>query len=177
MARSGHDYRSGRHRGGDGSRRFMRGGGWFTMPIGKIAGHVTAIDIDGNLLDMARARLAEAGIANCDLVEGEAHDVGKLVARPVDFVFLANVFHGVTEKTSLASAVAKALGPRGHFAIVNWHARPREDTTILGEPRGPATKLRMTPEATRAAVEPAGFRLQQVVELPPYHYGAVFEKS
>jgi hypothetical protein len=32
----------------------------------------------------------------------------------------------------------------------------------------------MTPEQTRAVVEPAGFKLETVVELPPYHYGAVF---
>ena len=30
------------------------------------------------------------------------------------------------------------------FAIVNWHKRPREETPILGEPRGPKTELRMS---------------------------------
>jgi ubiquinone/menaquinone biosynthesis C-methylase UbiE len=152
------------------------GDGWFTLPICKLARYVTAIDIDRTMLDLARTRLAENGIANCDFVEGDAYEVDKLVVRPVDFVFLANAFHGVPDKTRLAQAVAKALGPRGHFAIVNWHARAREQAAILGEPRGPATELRMTPEATRAAVEPAGFRLHQIVELPPYHYGAIFEK-
>jgi ubiquinone/menaquinone biosynthesis C-methylase UbiE len=153
------------------------GDGWFTLPIAKTAGHVTAIDIDRELLGVARMHLAEAGVSNCDFVEGDAYDVDKLVAQPVDFVFMANVFHGVPEKTRLARAVAQALAPRGRFAIVNWHARPREQTPILGEPRGPATELRMTPEAVRAAVEPAGFRLHRLVELPPYHYAAVFEKS
>jgi hypothetical protein len=85
-------------------------------------------------------------------------------------------FHGVPDKTRLARAVANVLGPHGLFAIVNWHARPRDETPILGGPRGPATELRMTPEVTRAAVEPAGFRLRQLEELPPYHYGAVFEE-
>jgi len=32
----------------------------------------------------------------------------------------------------------------------------------------------MTPAQTRAVVEAAGFVLEKVVELPPYHYGAVF---
>jgi len=152
------------------------GDGWFTLPIAKTAGHVTAIDIDRELLGVAHMSLAEAGVSNCDFVEGDAYDVDKLVAQPVDFVFMANVFHGVPEKTRLARAVAQALAPRGRFAIVNWHARPREETSILGEPRGPASELRMTPEAVRAAVEPAGFGLHQLVELPPYHYGAIFEK-
>lgn len=153
------------------------GDGWFTLQIAKIAGHVTAIDIDRKLLDVARARLSEGGIANCDFVEGDAYDVDRLVSRPADLVFMANAFHGVPERTRLAGAVAKALVLHGRFAIVNWHARPREQTTILGEPRGPASELRMTPDATRAAVEPAGFKLRQVVELPPHHYGAIFEKA
>jgi SAM-dependent methyltransferase len=153
------------------------GDGWFTLQIGKLVRHVRAIDIDRQLLDVARVRLAESGIANCDFVACDAYDVDRLVSRPADLVFMANAFHGVPEKTRLARAVANALVPHGHFAIVNWHARPREKTMILGEPRGPATDLRMTPEATRAAVEPAGFRMHQVVELPPHHYGAIFEKA
>ena len=45
---------------------------------------------------------------------------------------------------------------------------------MLDAPRGPPSEARMTPEATRQAVEPAGFVLESVVELAPYHYGAVF---
>ena len=153
------------------------GDGWFTLQIGKVAGRVTAIDIDRALLDLARVRLAEGGIANCTFVEGNAYDIDKLVAQPAELVFMANAFHGVPERTRLARAVADALRTRGHFAIINWHARLREETPILGEPRGPATELRMTPEATRAAVEPAGFKLSRVVELAPYHYAAIFEKA
>lgn len=35
----------------------------------------------------------------------------------------------------------------------------------------------MSPEQTRAAVEPAGFALEALVELPPYHYGAIFVRT
>lgn len=152
------------------------GDGWFTLPIAKVARHVTAIDIDAAMLEAASGRLAQHGLANCDFGEGDAYDIDTLLARPADFVFLANAFHGVPEKTRLARSVASALASQGRFAIVNWYARPREQTTILGAPRGPATELRMTPEATRNAVEPGGFRLRELVELPPYHYAAVFER-
>lgn len=153
------------------------GDGWFTLQIARLVRHVIAIDIDRKFLDLARVRLAESGLTNCAFVEGNAYEIARLVPKPADFVFMANAFHGVPDRGRLARAVATALKPGGQFAIVNWHARPRETTTILGEPRGPATELRLTPETTVAAVTPAGFALREVVELPPYHYGAIFIKE
>ena len=152
------------------------GDGWFTLQIAKRSRHVVAIDIDKHMLEVAARRLAESGISNCEFIEGDAYDVDTLARRRVDFVFMANAFHGVPEKNRLARAVRTALKPGGQFAIVNWQARTRDKTTILGEPRGPATELRMSPQDTIAEVEPAGFRLNRVVELPPYHYGAIFDK-
>lgn len=70
-------------------------------------------------------------------MEGDAYDIGKVVLQPVDFVFMANAFHGVPERTHLARGVAAMLRPGGRFAIVNWYQRPREETTVLVEPRGP----------------------------------------
>ena len=57
----------------------------------------------------------------------------------------------------------------GHFAVVI----SREETTILGEPRGPRTELRMSREQTIQAVEAGGLKFARLVEVPPYHYGAV----
>ncbi len=153
------------------------GDGWFTVQIAKRTRHVVAIDIDANLLEVARHRLRESGVKNCDFVAGNACELTRLWRRPVDFVFLANAFHGVPDRERLARSVHDALAPSGLFAVVNWHQRPREKTTILGEPRGPKTEFRMSPEQTIQAVEGGGFKLAQVVELPPYHYGAVFERS
>ncbi|HZW61674.1 MAG TPA: hypothetical protein VFF04_05615, partial [Candidatus Babeliales bacterium] len=70
--------------------------------------------------------------------------------------------------------IAATLKPNGHLTIVNWYPIPREETIVLGKPRGPSTELRLSPEQTRVLVEPAGFELETVVELPPYHYGAIF---
>jgi ubiquinone/menaquinone biosynthesis C-methylase UbiE len=153
------------------------GDGWFTLPLARLVRTVCAIDIDGALLQAAKVRVAErGGAANCAFVEADAYDIGKVAPGAVDHVFLANVFHGVPDKPRLASAVRGVLKPGGAFSIVSWHARPREETPVLGEPRGPATELRMTPEQTIAAVEPGGLRHVRTVEVSPYHYGAVFEK-
>jgi ubiquinone/menaquinone biosynthesis C-methylase UbiE len=132
------------------------GDGWFTLQIAKVARHVAAIDIDPILLEVARVRLMEAGVTNCSFIAGDAYDITRLWPEPVDLVFMANAFHGVPDPTRLATAVKVALKPRGRFAIVNWHARRREGTTILGEPRGPKTELRLTPEKTIEVVKMDG---------------------
>jgi SAM-dependent methyltransferase len=151
------------------------GDGWFTLYIAKLARHVAAIDIDVNLLEVARHRLTESGATNCSFVAGDAYELARLWARQVDLVFLANAFHGVPDRPRLARSVAQVLKSSGRFAIVNWYPRPREETPVLGEPRGPRTDLRMSPEQTIRAVEEGGLRLAEQVEIPPYHYGVAFK--
>ena len=152
------------------------GDGWFTLQIAKVARHVSAIDIDPNLLEVARHRLVESGVTNCKFIAGDAYDIAQLTA-PADFIFMANAFHGVPDRARLAQAVKNALKTDGSFVIVNWHQQPREDTPILGEPRGPKTELRMSPEETIKSVGGCGLKLTKVVEVPPYHYGVVFKRS
>ena len=151
------------------------GDGWFTLQIAKVARHISAIDIDPDLLAVARHRLMESGVTNCDFIAGDAYDTAKL-AGPTDFVFMANAFHGVPDRSRLAQAVANALKAAGQFAIVNWHRRPREETPILGEPRGPKTELRMSPEETIKSVKGRGLKFIKVVDVSPYHYGVVFQR-
>jgi hypothetical protein len=74
--------------------------------------------------------------------------------------------------------VASALQADGYFVIVNWHKhkRSREETPILGEPRGPKTELRMSPDETIKSVEGRGLKFTKIVEVPPYRYGIVFQR-
>lgn len=152
------------------------GDGLFTLPLAALAQRVVAIDLDRQLLAAAQGRAEAAGVTNCEFVEGDAYDVAGLVGRPADVVLIANTFHGVPDQRRLARAVWAELRPGGRLLVVNWHKRPREETTVLGQPRGPRTDLRMSPAEVEAVGAAAGLRLVRVVELPPYHYGAVFEK-
>jgi len=154
------------------------GDGWFTLPLSKIAKNVVAIDIDAKMIEKAKIRFAErGGVSNCTFVVADAYDVTRVVSEPVEHVFLANAFHGVPDRLRLARAIHDVLKFSGLFAVVNWHARARERTTVLGEPRGPATELRMTSEKTIAEIELSGLGFRNQVEVSPYHYGAVFERS
>ena len=75
--------------------------------------HVIGIDIDPNMLALARAKLTAVRVANYDLIEGDAYDVAELVREPVGFVFMANTFRGVPDKPRLAHAVAAESSTRG----------------------------------------------------------------
>jgi ubiquinone/menaquinone biosynthesis C-methylase UbiE len=153
------------------------GDGLFTVPLARIAKRVYAIDIDPAMLGRARGRVGAAGTANCDFVVADAMAVDAVVPEPADYIFHANTFHGVPDQLGLARAVVAILKPKGLFGIVNWHRQPREETVVLGKPRGPKTEMRMEADEVTTTVEPAGLVLNRTVELPPYHYGAVFQKG
>ena len=150
------------------------GDGLFTVPLARLARRLVAIDLDPEMIAQARARL---GATPCTLLVGDAYNLAAMVPSPADLVFMANTFHGVPDQSRLARAVAATLKPGSRFILVNWHDRPRDETVVLGQPRGPRTELRLEPDAVQAEVEPAGFSLSGVVELPPYHYGAIFRRS
>jgi SAM-dependent methyltransferase len=153
------------------------GDGLFTVPLVGIAKRVYAIDIDPSVLDRARARVAEASAANCEFFVADAMVVDAVVPEPVDYVFLANTFHGIPDQLGLARAVAASLKPKGHFGVINWHRLPREATAVLGRPRGPKTEMRIEANDVAAIVKSAGLLLNRVVDLPPYHYGLVFQRG
>jgi SAM-dependent methyltransferase len=129
------------------------------------------------MLDRARALVAAAGATNCHLVVADAMTFDTVVPEPVDYVFLANTFHGVPDQLGLARTVVAILKPEGQFGVVNWHRRPREETVVLGQPRGPRTKMRIEACDVSVVVKPAGLLLNRTVEFPPYHYGAIFAKQ
>lgn len=151
------------------------GDGYFTAPLASLVdGKVIGLDIDCDMLEQARAEVARSGASVRQWICGNADDVAGSLAEPVDFVLIANAFHGVPYQTGLARAAASVLKHDGRFAIVNWHRIPREQTPVLDKPRGPRTEIRMSPEQVRAVVELAGFTFIDLVDLPPYHYAVTF---
>lgn len=153
------------------------GDGYFTGPLAALVdGRLAALDLDPAMIELAKAEVERSGASVRQWICADATSaLAKHLDEPVDFVLIANTFHGAPDQIGLACSVREVLKPDGLFCIVNWHPAPREETVVLGKPRGPRTEMRMSPEAVRTVVETAGFFMQRVVDLPPYHYAAVFE--
>ncbi|CAM5277721.1 2-methoxy-6-polyprenyl-1,4-benzoquinol methylase, mitochondrial [Afipia felis] len=152
------------------------GDGYFTAPLAKlVAGKIYALDLDPTMIKKAKAEVARQGASVLRWLTADARQIAELVPEPVDYVLMANTFHGVPDQAGLAHTVKAVLRPNGLFGILNWHVMLREQSIMLGEPRGPRTDMRMTPEAVAKIVEPAGFRRTDLVQLPPYHYAIIFE--
>jgi len=71
------------------------GDGLFTAPLAQMTRQVFAIDIDRSMLALARAKLAAVGAENCELIHAEAYTLPRIIRQPVDYVLMANTFHGV----------------------------------------------------------------------------------
>ena len=152
------------------------GDGYFTAPLARmVGGKVYALDIDCAMIEAAKAEVARQGASVRQWICADAMALPAHLTEPVDYVLMANTFHGVPDQTGLARAVRAVLRPHGALAVVNWHPAEREDTPVLGQPRGPDAGMRMSPQAVAEVLEPAGFHLLRVVDLPPYHYAALFE--
>ncbi|WFU12699.1 class I SAM-dependent methyltransferase (plasmid) [Rhizobium sp. CB3090] len=153
------------------------GDGYFTAPLARLVdGGVYALDLDSGMIEQAKIEVERLGGTVRQWINADAREIASLLPEPVDYVLMANTFHGVPDKPGLARAVWHILRPGGLFTIVNWHPIPREQTVVVGQPRGPSTDMRMSPDAVRKIVEPAGFRTARIEELPPYHYGIILER-
>jgi ubiquinone/menaquinone biosynthesis C-methylase UbiE len=152
------------------------GDGYFTAPLSRIVGgKVYGLDIDCAMIEVAKAEVARQGASVGKWICADAMALASHLVERVDYVLMANTFHGVPDQAALAHAVRGVLRPWGTFAVVNWYPAERDATPVLGEPRGPKAEMRMSPQAVAKVVEPVGFRMATVVALPPYHYGALFE--
>lgn len=151
------------------------GDGYFTAPLARlVGGKVYALDFDQKMIEQAKQEVASQSASVRQWICADALEVAERLSDPVDFVLMANTFHGVPDQMRLAVEIRKVLRTGGALSIVNWHPLPRENTVVLGQPRGPKSEMRMSPQAVASVIEPAGFRIAWVVELPPYHYGITF---
>ncbi len=147
------------------------GYGTFTIPAARlIRGTVHGFDIEPEMIRETAEKAEEAGLTNVELhlqdFTGEGTGLPK---ASVDYVMIFNILHA-EEPDRLLREAHRILVPGGIAAVMHWVSdRPT--------PRGPSLAIRPTPEASRQWMTRQGFRTEELIDLPPYHFGLVGRKA
>ncbi len=127
------------------------GPGYFTVPLAKalVEGKLYALDIDDEMLDACRQRVAQARMGNVEILKCNEFDF-PLETGSLDGIFMAFVIQQSPDKPRFLKAVRQLLRPRGWATILEWYRKETET--------GPPLERRVNPEELEELVKSAGFR-------------------
>ena len=115
------------------------GTGYFAIPMARAVapgGRVFAVDLQPQLLDILRGKLAQAGApANIVTLQGSASSTG--LAGSCDLALLANVWHEIDDREAVLAELGRILKPEGRIAVLDW----RPDAA---HPPGPPLEHRLS---------------------------------
>ena len=144
------------------------GSGYITVRLAARVGptgHVYANDLQPQMLDMLRRRLARDGVANVTLVQGTADDP-KLPPAAVDLELMVDVYHELSQPQVMLRRLREALKPAGRLVLLEYR---KED------PRIPIRfEHKMTVGEAKMEVEAEGFTLSRVDESLPRQHILIF---
>lgn len=147
---------------------FGCGYGTFTLPgARRIAGIVTALDIEPEMVAFVRQKAEAEGVGNIrPAVRDFVADGTGLEDSSQQHAMIFNLLH-LENPVALLHEAHRVLISGGALSVIHW----RSD---IPTPRGPSLDIRPSPEQCRAWLEAAGFRSINDVDLgacSPYHFG------
>ena len=127
------------------------GPGFFTLPLAKylVTGKLFALDIDDEMLEACRDRVAEARLGNVEFLKCDEFEF-PLDSGSLDGAFMAFVIQQSPDKPRLMRAVRELLRPNAWCTILEWYKKETET--------GPPVERRVDPPELQIIAEEAGFR-------------------
>ena len=144
------------------------GTGFFTIPASELvgpSGKVYAVDVQQEMVDDLRARLAQQGITNV-AVRRSSELEPSIPQRSVDLALLAFVLHEVDQRSSFLLAAKRLLRDDGRIAVLEWEK--------IETPTGPPLEMRITAEEIIADAAAAGLALVEQRSFHEWHYVLTF---
>ena len=148
------------------------GAGWFTMRLARRVGPngvVYSTDVQREMLDVIRRRVAREGLQNVRLLQGGDSSLGLPSAGELDAVLAVDVYPEVKDRVTFLRNLAAALKADGRIGIVNYK--------LGGGGPGPAPSegVRVAQATVEADARAAGLLIRGSENLP-YQYLLILGK-
>lgn len=151
---------------------FGCGYGTFTIPIAKfINGEIIAFEIDDQMIEEADAEKISNRLHNVTIRKRDFISEGTgILDNSTDYAMIFNILHH-DKPLEILNEAFRILKTGSKVGIIHWIYNSKT-------PRGPRMDIRPKPEEIQQWVLNAGFKLNknQIIDLPPYHYGIVAYK-
>ncbi len=144
------------------------GPGFFTLPASELVGptgKVYAVDVQQEMVDDLRSRLAREGITNV-AVRRSGELEPSIPQRSVDLALLAFVLHEIDQRSSFLLAAKRLLRADGRVAVIEWEK--------IETPVGPPLETRVTADEIIADATAAGLALEEQRSIHEWHYLLTF---
>ena len=140
------------------------GNGYHTLPMAEAvgaSGKVFAVDVQPEMIEMLKERIAAKNLTNIEPIVGLYHDPN-LPSASCDLILLVDVYHEFSHPVQMLAAMRKALRPGGMLVLVEFRA---EDDSVPIKPEHKMTKAQITKEMTANGYQLA----REFDELPWQH--------
>jgi ArsR family transcriptional regulator len=135
------------------------------------ASHAIGLDLSQQMLNIARAHVAETGLSRVELRHGDIHATG-LPAGTADRVVIHRVLHYLGDPAGAVIEAARLLAPGGRLLIVDFAPHGLEFLREAHQHR----RLGFSDEEIARWTSQAGLERQAVAALPPTEAGGLTVK-
>jgi ubiquinone/menaquinone biosynthesis C-methylase UbiE len=140
------------------------GDGFFSMlaaqTVGKTGG-VYAVDRDAAAIKRLNQKAVERCVTNVKAIAAEAEETVFCDAC-ADIVFYSIVLHDFHDPAKVLQNAKRMLKPSGRLVNLDWKKRSMAF--------GPPEHIRFSEERASMLMEEAGFKIQKINDVGPYHY-------
>jgi len=143
------------------------GSGYFAIPASLMVKKVYAIDVQQEMLDILREKIAKMGLFNIEIILSKESSI-PLPDRSADVLFMANVFHEIDDRDAILNETKRILSGRGRLIIIDWKKMEME--------MGPPLEERLTAEEVVSICAEGSFMILERLDAGPYNYMLVFGK-
>jgi ubiquinone/menaquinone biosynthesis C-methylase UbiE len=140
------------------------GEGFFSLIAANIVkenGIVYCLDIDAEAIERLKKKAEEKGIVNIRVKVSTAEEKPFCTAC-ADIVFYSMVLHDFNKPLQVLANAKKMLKPTGKLVNLDWKK--------LSTPFGPPEPIRFSEEHASELMHQAGFKVESVKDVGPYHY-------